>query len=153
MPQVKYSKVIDAPVADVWAIVRQFDAIDTWFPFVSHCELKRGAAADQVGAVRANTVAGGAVIEETLVELSDRDRRIAYALTRGDVPTIDYSASLTIHDVTDDRRAFAEWTASFDVAGDAAPVAEWVRTGIFKACLDELERVAKTSPGGKHHGI
>ncbi len=79
MPHVIYSKVIDAPVDRVWALVRDFGALDKWFPFVSHCELKDGARPDQVGAVRVSTVAEGALIEETLLELSDRDRRIVYA--------------------------------------------------------------------------
>ena len=143
MPQVQYSKVINAPAARVWALVRDFGALDQWFPFVSHCELKDQATAGQVGAVRVNTVAGGALIEETLLALSDRDRRIEYALTKGDVPTTDYSATLTIHEVTADGRAYADWTARFDVQGDPAPVVEWVRRDIFQTCLDELERVVQ----------
>ena len=147
MPHVQYSKVIDAPAAQVWAVVRDFGALDRWFPFVSHCELKDGAAADQVGAVRINTVAEGALIEETLLELSDRDRRIVYALTKGDVPTQDYSATLTLHEVQADGRTYADWTARFDVRGDPAPVVEWVRHDIFATCLDELERVVQAQVG------
>lgn len=145
MPHVLYSKVIDAPVDRVWALVRDFGALDKWFPFVDKCRLKDGAAPDQVGAVRENTVAEGALIEETLVELSDRDRRIVYAVTKGDVPTLDYSSTLTIHKVEADGRAYAEWTASFDVSGDPAPVVKWVRDDIFRACLDRLEQVAQRS--------
>ena len=141
MTLVSYSKVIDAPAGAAWAIVRDFGALDTWFPFVSRCELKDGAATGQVGAVRINTVADGALIEETLVEISDRDRRIVYAVTKGDVPTIDYSSTLTVYPISADDRTFVEWTASFDVAGEIAPVADWVREGIFKTCLEELERV------------
>lgn len=143
MPQVQYSKVIDAPAAQVWALVRDFGALDKWFPFVEKCRLKDGARPDQVGAVRVNTVAEGALIEETLVELSDRDRRIVYAVTKGDVPTLDFSATLTIHEVLADGRAYADWTARFDVAGDPAPVVHWVRHDIFQVCLDELERVVQ----------
>lgn len=143
MPHVTYSKVIDAPADQVWAVVRDFGGLDKWFPFVSHCELKDDARPDQVGAVRINTVADGALIEETLLELSDRDRRIVYALTKGDVPTLDFSATLTIHEVIADGRTYANWSARFDVNGDPAPVIDWVRTGIFQRCLDELERVVQ----------
>ena len=143
MPYVQYSKVIEAPAAQVWALVRDFGALDRWFPFVSHCELKNGATTAQVGAVRVNTVAEGALIEETLLELSDRDRRIVYALTKGDVPTQNYSATLTIHEVQADGRTYADWTANFDVSGDPAPVVEWVRHDVFQVCLEELERVVR----------
>lgn len=143
MPTVQFSKVLEAPAAQVWAVVRDFGALDQWFPFITHCELKDHAQVGQIGAVRQNTTAEGALIEETLLDLSDRDRRIVYALTKGDVPTIDYQSTLTIHEVTADGRAYADWTARFDVAGDAAPVVAWVRHDIFQTCLEELERVVR----------
>ena len=80
-------------------------------------------------------------LERDLV--SDRDRRIVYAVISGDVPTKDYSGTLTVHEVTADDRSFVEWSAYFDVDGELAPVAEWVRTGIFQTCLDELEKLLK----------
>ncbi len=141
MTHVPYGKVIDASADKLWAKVLDFGGLDTWFPFVSRCELKDGALPGQVGAVRTNTVADGALIEETLLELPDRDRRILYGLTKGDVPTIDYSSTRTVHRVAANDRAYVEWSASFDVAGEIAPVADWVRDGIFKTCLEELERV------------
>lgn len=143
MPTVQFSKVLEAPASQVWTLVRDFGALDQWFPFIAHCELKDHAVAGQVGAVRVNTNENGAIIEETLLDLSDRDRRIVYAATKGDVPTLDYSSTLTIHEVTADGRAYADWTAHFDVDGDPAPVAEWVRHDIFQTCLEELERVAQ----------
>ena len=66
-----------------------------------------------------------------------------YAVISGDVPTKDYSGTLTVHEVTADDRSFVEWSAYFDVDGELAPVAEWVRTGIFQTCLDELEKLLK----------
>ena len=143
MAHVRYSRVIDAPIADVWAIVRDFGTLDSWFPFVSQCRLKDEATAGQVGAVRVNTTTDGAVIEETLLELSDRDHRIVYSVTKGDVPTKDYSATLALHEVTADGRTYADWSADFDVAGEIEPVASWVRQDIFATCLTELEQVAK----------
>lgn len=147
MAHVYVSRVMDASADDLWTIVRTFGALDTWFPFVSKCELIGGAVEGQVGAVRSNTVAEGAIIEETLIELSDRDRRITYDVTKGDVATIDYSATLTIHEATVDDRALAVWTARFDVDGDREPVVAWVRDDIFKVCLEELERAARRLGG------
>ncbi len=143
MPTVQFSKVLEAPASQVWALVRDFGGLAAWFPFIPHSELKDPAAAGQVGAVRVNTTQDGAFIEETLLELSDRDRRIVYAVTKGDVLTLDYQSTLTIHEVMVDGRAYADWTARFDVVGDPAPVVEWVRHDIFQMCLEELERVAQ----------
>lgn len=141
MAYVYYSKVLDVPADKVWSIVRDFGALPKWFPFVEKSVLSNGGALGQVGTIRANTVDKGKIIEEQLLELSDRDRRIVYAVISGDVPTKDYSATLTVHEVIADNRSFVEWSAQFDVDGELAPVAEWVRTGIFQTCLDELERI------------
>jgi carbon monoxide dehydrogenase subunit G len=154
MTRVYYSKVVNAPADKVWAVIRDFGALPVWFPFVESCVLSDGATADQVGVVRTNTVNGGKVIQEQLLELSDRDRRIVYSLISGDVPVIDYTATLTVHPVTEDDRSFVAWSADFDVDGDIAPVAEWVRSGIFETCLKELERVLKDRqvPAGRTQG-
>ncbi|QKJ86942.1 SRPBCC family protein [Paramixta manurensis] len=141
MTRVYYSKIITAPADSVWAIIRDFEGLPVWFPFVESCVLSSGATASQVGAVRTNTVTGGNVIQERLLELSDRDRRIVYDVISGDVPVIDYTATLTVHPVSEDNSSFVAWSADFDVDGDIAPVAEWVRSGIFETCLKELERV------------
>ncbi len=86
----------------------------------------------------------GAIISERLLELSDRDRRMAYELIAGDVPMTDYSAVLILTEIIESDRTFAVWTANYEPVGDPAPTEEWVRNGIFKTCLAELERVVKT---------
>lgn len=141
MVYVYYSKVLDIPADKDWDIVRDFGALPKWFPFVEKSVLSNDGALGQVGTIRANTVAEGKIVEEQLLKLSDRDRRIVYAVISKDVLTKDYSATLTVHEVTADAQAFVEWSASFDVHGEIAPVAERVCTGIFQTCLEELERL------------
>lgn len=141
MAYVYYSKVLDVHADKVWSIVRDFGALPKWFPFVEKSVLGNGSASGQVGTIRANTVAKGKINEEQLLELSDRDRRIVYAVISGDLPTKDYSATLTVHEITADVRSFVKWSARFDVDGELALVAEWIRTGIFQTCLDELEQI------------
>ena len=77
------------------------------------------------------------------MELSDRDRRIRYELTFGDVRTNDVSLTLAMHEITEGDRTFAVWSARYKPVGDPAPTEQWVRDGIFKTCLGELERVLK----------
>ncbi len=141
MAHVSYSKVLAATPASVWEVVRDFGALPRWFPFVVRTQM-RGGGPQTVGAIRTNTLNTGSVIEERLSELSERDRRIVYELISGDVPTKNYSATLRIHEVAaDPTRCFAEWSADFDVDGDRTPVEAWVRDGIFKTCLEALERL------------
>ena len=149
MVEVTYSTVIDAGPDDVWEIVRDFGGLARWFPFIERSELEDGGAPSQVGVVRANTVAdSGNVIREQLLELSDVDRRVVYAVVGGEVPMTDYTAVLTVHRVVEGERSFVEWTARYEPVGDAATVAEWVRSGIFATCLAELGRIVRT--GASH---
>jgi len=143
MTEVVYSTVLDIPPDRAWDVIRDFGALPRWFPFVSQSVLRDGARPTEIGAVRDNTVDEGKIISEKLTELSDRQRRMAYALVGGDVPMTDYSSTLTIHEITEGGRTFAVWTAHYNPVGDPAPTEDWVRNGIFKTCLQELERVLK----------
>ena len=144
MTDVIYSTVLEVPASKVWDVVRDFGGLPKWFPFVSKSVLRDGARPTEIGAVRDNTVAKGAIISEKLVALSDQDRRMAYVLITGDVPMTDYSSVLTLYEVLEGDRTFAVWTARYHPVGDPAPTEEWVRNGIFRDCLKELERVLKT---------
>lgn len=141
MAHVYFSKILEVPADSAWSIVRDFGGLASWFPFVKRSDL-HGGGPQQIGVIRANTVADDSVIQERLLEMSDRDRRIVYDIVAADIPTKNYSATLRIHEVTaDPSRCFAEWSADFDVEGDVEAAIEWVRDDIFKTCLEELERV------------
>ena len=150
MAHVSYSKILAATPDRVWEVVRDFGALSDWFPFVVGTEL-RGGGPQTVGVVRANTLETGGVIEERLLELSERNRRIVYEIISGEVPTRNYVATLRIHGVdADPSRCFVDWSARFDVDGDRRPVEAWVRDGIFKTCLEALERLTGAEPGATH---
>jgi uncharacterized protein YndB with AHSA1/START domain len=128
---VYYSRVLDAPVGDVWAVVGDFASLPRWCPMVDSSDLSEGGAPRQVGTVGL----------EKLTELSDRDRRVVYDIIGGDPPVHDFTAVITVHEVSECNRSFVAWSATFDATRDAGAVADWVRTGIFQTCLAELERV------------
>jgi hypothetical protein len=71
---------------------------------------------------------------------------VVYDIIGGDQPVADFTAVISVHEVSEDNRCFVAWSATFDTTGDVAAVADWVRTGIFRTCLAELERVL-TRPG------
>ena len=51
MPRPYTSLVIDAPVEQVWAVVRQFNGLPAWHPVIASSSLDSGEEG-QVGAVR-----------------------------------------------------------------------------------------------------
>ena len=145
MPDVRYTAVLDTPVEKVWNMVRDFGSLPKWFPFVVSSDLSGGRY--EVGAVRTNHIEDGTTIVERLTEVSQRDRRVVYDVIDGDAPMTNYTACLSLAEISDTDRTFVQWTASFDaVNGDGSAEAEWVRTGIFRTCLAELERVLGANP-------
>ena len=138
---VYYSRVLDAPAGDVWEVVSDFASLPRWCPFIDSSDLSEGGGPKQVGTVRTNHFSDGTVGIEKLTELSDRDRRVAYNIIGGDPPVDGFTAVITVHEVSESNRSFVAWSATFDATGDARPVADWVRTGIFRTCLAELEQV------------
>ena len=140
MTAVYFGKVLHAPLERVWEVVSDFGSLPTWFPFVIASDLAPAGASRQVGAVRTNQIDDGTEVVERLTELSDRDHRISYDVIGGDAPVRNYSATLTVHDISDTDSCFVTWTASFEAIGDAEPVVAWVRNGIFRDCLIALEQ-------------
>jgi uncharacterized protein YndB with AHSA1/START domain len=50
--QVRRSTIIDAPVDEVWAILRDFNGHERWHPAVAESRIEDGRAADEAGCVR-----------------------------------------------------------------------------------------------------
>ena len=76
MPKSYASTIINAPADTVWSFVHHYDNLDEWLPSIETCEMEDGARADEVGAVRRLTAAGGdAVFRERLVSFDDEVAR------------------------------------------------------------------------------
>ena len=71
MVEVRRSTILDAPLDDVWAVLRDFNGHDRWHPIVASSAIEDGLDADQVGAVRNFQLADGGRIREQLLALSD----------------------------------------------------------------------------------
>src|SRR3954470_9355495 len=73
------STVIDLPADRVWAAVRDFNGLATWWPAaVTNSEIEEGKGGDQVGAVRSFHLKDGAHLRERLLSHSDVERSYSY---------------------------------------------------------------------------
>lgn len=114
MPRVYVSTVIAAPVAEVWRVIRDFNALPAWTPFVRDSRIEGGQRGDQVGAVRNFTLRDGGVIRERLMALSDYEMSCTYAILESPMPVTNYIATLGLVPVTETNQSFAFWQADFD---------------------------------------
>lgn len=141
MASVTVSSVIDAPVAKVWALIRDFNALPDWHPRMVKSEIEDGRAAGEIGCVRRFEIASGATIREKLLALSDHDHAVTYTILETPQPISNHVATLKLAPVTDGDRTFAVWSASFDApAEEADKIAEGMGANVFQGGFDALKK-------------
>ncbi len=141
MIKVYTSSVIDAPADVVWGIVRDFNALPRWTPFVAESRIEQNLPSDRIGCIRNFRLRDGGVIREQLLALSDYDFQCVYSILESPMGVTDYVATLELTPVTDGNRTFAEWTAEFEApAGREQALAEQIGQGVFQAAFNHLKR-------------
>jgi NADPH:quinone reductase len=113
MVEVRKSTIVDAPIEQVWAMLRDFNGHDQWHPAVSISMIEDGAPADMIGAVRDFKLADGSRIREQLLSLSDHDHSFQYCILEAPMPLIGYVAQVKLRAVTDGNQTFLEWNSRF----------------------------------------
>jgi hypothetical protein len=114
LAKVFVSAIVDAPAAEVWAIIRDFNGLPGWLPAAAESRIEQNARPDQIGCVRNFSLRDGGRIRERLLALSDFDFSMTYAILESPMGVEDYVATLRLFPVTDGDRAYAEWTAEFN---------------------------------------
>jgi len=105
MPNTVYiSHVIDAPIEQVWKIMRDFNDMPSYHPGIKKSVIEGDLPRE--GFVR-----------ERLLCLDDGNYVFTYEIIEGTLPVRDYVAGVRLHRVTDRNRTFAEWWADFEVVG------------------------------------
>ena len=141
LQKVVRSTIIDAPIARVWAVLRDFNSHDQWHAVVEQSRIERGERSDQVGCVRSFTLKNGERIREQLLTLDDREYKSTYCIVESTVPLQRYVATVTLKGVTDGNRTFWHWESSFDTPpGRERELREMVASGVYEAGFANLRQ-------------
>lgn len=141
LQKVVRSTIIDAPIARVWAVLRDFNSHDQWHEVVDASRIEGGRRSDEVGCVRSFTLKDGNRIREQLLTLSDREYRSTYCIVEATVPLLRYVATVTLKPVTDGDRTFWHWESSFATPpGRERELREMVAQGVYEAGFENLRR-------------
>jgi hypothetical protein len=134
MPNTVYiSDVIDAPIENVWGIMRDYNGMPSYHPGIKGSVIEDGKPSDQVGCVRRLTLGEG-FVREVLLCMDDRNYAFTYEIIEGTLPVRGYVAGVRLHRVTQDNRTFAEWWADFEVVGaDRDAVIAQIGNNVFAA--------------------
>jgi NADPH:quinone reductase-like Zn-dependent oxidoreductase len=111
---IRRSAIIAAPVANVWATLRDFNGHDRWHPAVASSEIEDGREGDHVGAVRDFRLADGGRIREQLLALSDAETSFSYCILEAPARLDGYVAHVRLRRVTADDTCLWEWRATFE---------------------------------------
>jgi hypothetical protein len=115
MPRVFVSSVVNAPAEEVWSMIRRFDAVADWLPFVKSSPIEDGGDPTRVGCVRVLTQTDGEVFREVLVALSDAERFYSYTFVSSPVAVRNHRTTLRVLPITDGNRSYVEWSSRFEI--------------------------------------
>ena len=145
MIQVYTSSVIDATADEVWARIRDFNALPIWHPSIADSRIENNQPSDRVGCVRYFHLRDGGVIRERLLALSDYDYTCTYSILESPMGVENYVATLKLTPVTDGGRCFAEWTAEFDCPPSREiELSRSIGQDVFQVGFDALKRFFTT---------
>jgi uncharacterized protein YndB with AHSA1/START domain len=140
MASVHVSSVIDAPVEEVWSVIRDYNDLPGWHPRMVESAIEDGKDATEIGCVRAFKVASGATIREKLLAFSDDERMVTYSIIGHPAPITNHTSTLKLERVTDGDRTFAVWTAEFDAPADQADgIAKGMGENVFQGGFNALK--------------
>ncbi|MBC8353640.1 MAG: SRPBCC family protein [Planctomycetes bacterium] len=115
MPEVYVSSIIDAPLENVWEVLRDFNALPQWHPLVAASKIEDGLAADAIGCVRNFQLTGsGDTIREQLLALSDVEHSCTYSILEAPLPVSNYVATVRLRRITATGQTFGEWQSKFE---------------------------------------
>lgn len=139
MVKVVKSTIIEAPVEDVWAILRDFNGHEEWHPAVAQSAIERANPSDMVGCVRRFKLADGSELRERLLTLSDIDMAFSYCLEDTPIPLLNYVAHVRLTPVTDGDWTFWSWESRFDTPkGREAELKTLVSEGVYQGGFDAI---------------
>lgn len=140
MAKVYVSTVLGAPAPQVWDIVRDFNGLPGWTPFVADSRIEQNHPADKVGCIRNFTLKDGGRIRERLLALSDFEFSQTYSILESPMGVENYVATLRLIPVTDDNRCFAEWSAEFNCPAEReAQLVDQIGRDVFLAAFRALQ--------------
>jgi uncharacterized protein YndB with AHSA1/START domain len=109
------SRVIKAPVDDVWGAMRDFAGMGAWHDEITKMHMLKKHRSDKVSSIR-DFYFGDDHLNEELLHLSDLGRSFSYRITRSEIPWLNYVSGARLWPVTSHNATFAVWTGDWDAS-------------------------------------
>lgn len=136
------STVVEAPIEQVWHLLRDFNSHESWHPAIAHSEIENRRRNDEVGCIRYFRLQDGGELREQLLTLSDCGHCLTYCILDSPIPLMGYVASVRLRPITDRGHTFWEWSSNFRApAGREAELAGLVGEQIYQAGFDGFKKM------------
>jgi uncharacterized protein YndB with AHSA1/START domain len=109
------SRVMRAPVEQVWGMIRDFAGMGAWHADIAKMHMIGGVRSDKVSGVR-DFYFGSGHLHEELLHLCDRTRSFSYRITKSPLPWINYVSGPRLWPVTSNNTTFGVWTGDWDAS-------------------------------------
>ena len=106
------SRVIKAPVEQVWDKMRDFAGMGAWHGDITKMHMLKKARPDKVSGVR-DFYFGDGHLNEELLHLCDLTRSFSYRITKCEIPWMNYVSGPRLWPVTADNTTFGVWTGDW----------------------------------------
>lgn len=133
------SVVVNAPVDQVWAKLRNFHDLSWASAVIEDLKVVGDQKSDQIGAQR---LLNGA-FAETLVSLDDREHQLSYSIDDGQGTPVakesvsNYLGAVHAHAITSGNQTFLEWESNWE--GNEETATEFCN-GIYVALLTSMQK-------------
>jgi len=144
------SATINAPAAQVWAKIKDFNGLNNWHPAVAKDDIVEGDN-NKVGAVRLLTLKDGGTIKEKLLAFSANRRSFKYAIVEGVLPVSDYTSTVSVKPAGIDKSTVT-WSGRFKRKNTGAKPGDNENdktaldtiSAVYQAGLDNLKKISET---------
>ena len=141
MVSVNRSTIIEAPIKNVWDILREFNDHYKWHPSIEKSEIEKDKGSTQIGSVRNFNLIGGERIREQLLSMSDIDYCLRYTVIQSDISLKNYIAEIQLKPVTDEDWTFWSWNSEFETPkGKENELSELVAKEIYELGFESFKK-------------
>jgi uncharacterized protein YndB with AHSA1/START domain len=109
------SRLIKAPLADVWGVIRDFAGMGGWHDEITKMHMLKKHRSDKVSGIR-DFYFGDGHLNEELLHLSDIEHSFSYRITKCEIPWLNYVSGPRLWPVTANNTTFGLWTGDWDAS-------------------------------------
>jgi len=109
------SRVMRAPVEQVWGVIRDFAGMGGWHDEITKMHMLGKVRSDKVSGIR-DFYFGAGHLNEELLHLCDRTRSFSYRITKCEIPWLNYVSGARLWPVTANNTTFGVWTGDWDAS-------------------------------------